>query len=295
MHDRHGKAGQTVVNTEIEQGGGFPRRAIRDEDGTFAALDGMVLVRSAFQPIFRHFEERLYPVAFEALARPFRGETPLLPDAYLSQVPAADLPGVDALIRQIHVLNACHLPHNARRLFLNFHPAGLGSPADFTADLDALGSDLRRAGISPRDVVCEFTEQRERSAEDLKFFVYALRARGFLIAVDDFGVAFSDPTRIARLTPDIVKLDGAVVRRLLPVEEGFDELRRLVDGFRAEGIRCVLEGIENWQQVELARRTGAHFLQGYALAGPQAVPGHFEPLMQAYRDGTEDELVKALR
>lgn len=272
-----------------------PRRTIRNEDGTVAALDGTVIVTSAFQPVFRQFDGRLYPVAFEALARPSRNDTPLLPDAYFGEVPMAELRAVEALIRHVHVQNARHLPHNAKRLFLNFHPAGLGTPGRFEADLDALGADLRQTGISPRDLVCEFTEHREQSEEDLKHFVYALRARGFLIAVDDFGAAFSDPARIARLTPDIVKIDGAVVRRLLSAEQGFDELTRLVDAFRAEGIRCVLEGLENMRQIELARRTGAHFLQGYALAAPQAAPGHFEPLMAAYRDEPGGDLVKALR
>ncbi|QBK31530.1 EAL domain-containing protein [Roseitalea porphyridii] len=272
-----------------------PRRTIRNDDGTVSALDGTVIVNSAFQPVFRHFEDRLYPVAFEALARPFRNDTPLLPDAYFGQVPVTELRAVEALVRHIHVQNARHLPHNAKRLFLNFHPAGLGSPGRFEADLDALGADLRQVGVSPRDLVCEFTEHREQDEHDLKHFVYALRARGYLIAVDDFGAAFSDPARIARLTPDIVKIDGAVVRRLLAAEEGFDELKRLVDGFRRDGIRCVLEGLENMRQIELARRTGAHFLQGYALAAPQSAPGHFEPLMAAYRSEPGSDLVKALR
>lgn len=271
------------------------RQTTVNDDGTVSAIDGMVLVHSAFQPVFRHFEGRLYPVAFEALARPFRGEIPLLPDSYFGHIPPAELRDVEGLIRHIHVRNARHLPHNAKRLFLNFHPAGMGSPGTFEADLNALGEDLRQAGISPRDLVCEFTEQREQSDSDLKHFVYALRARGFLIAVDDFGAAFSDPARVARLTPDIVKIDGAVVRRLLDSEDGFEELRRFIETFRAQGIRCVLEGIENLRQVELARRTGAHFLQGYGLAGPQTAPGHFDQLMTAYHDEESEGLVKALR
>ena len=272
-----------------------PRTIARNQDGTLSAVDGTVVVNTAFQPLFRHFEGRLLPVAFEALARPLRGGAPLLPDSYFGHVPPADLRDVEALVRHVHVHNARHLPCEARRLFLNFHPAGLGTAGTFEADLRALGEDLRQAGISPRDLVCEFTEHRERSEADMKHFVYALRARGFLIAVDDFGAAFSDPARIARLTPDIVKIDGALVRRMLASEEGFGEIARLVETFLKEGIRCVLEGLETLRQVELARRTGAHFLQGYALSPPQAAPGHFAPLMAAHRDAPESELVKALR
>ena len=69
----------------------------------------------------------------------------------------------------------------------------------------------------------------------------------------------------------------------------------MVDLFRREGIRSVLEGLENTRQVELARRTGAALLQGYALGGPQLAPGHFEPLMAVYHEEPEARLVKALR
>lgn len=260
------------------------RRSIRNEDGTLGAIDGMVLVRSAFQPVFRCHGERIVPVAFEALARPFRGDTPLLPDSYFSQIAPSDLRSVEALIRHIHVQNAKFLPHGARRLFLNFHPAAVDAPATFEPALAALGEDLRQADISPRDLVCEFTEHEETAPDALRHFVYALRARGFLIAVDDFGAAFSDPDRIARLTPDIVKLDGALARRHLDSEDGFKELSRIVDTFRRQGVRCVIEGLETMRQVELARRTGAHFLQGFALAPPQAAPGDFAALIAASRN-----------
>ena len=62
------------------------RRSVRNEDGTLSAVDGMVLVRSAFQPVFRCQGERIVPVAFEALARPFRGDVPLLPESYFGQI-----------------------------------------------------------------------------------------------------------------------------------------------------------------------------------------------------------------
>ena len=205
------------------------RRSVRNEDGTLSAVDGMVLVRSAFQPVFRCQGERIVPVAFEALARPFRGDVPLLPESYFGQIAPGELRSVEALIRHIHVQNAKSLPHGAKRLFLNFHPAAVNAPATFEPALAALGEDLRQADISPRDLVCEFTEHEATAPDALRHFVYALRARGFLIAVDDFGAAFSDPDRIARLTPDIVKLDGALARRARQLGPGACGATRRID------------------------------------------------------------------
>ena len=271
------------------------RRTLRDDDGTITAVDGLFVVKTAFQPIFRSQAGRIVPIAFEALARPFRNGTPVVPGHYFANLTGDNLVETEALLRHVHVQNAKTLPRQAKRLFINFHPAALSNQSTFEATLDALGEDVRQAGIAPPDLICEFTEQREQSEEALKHFVYALRARGYLIAVDDFGAAFSDPVRIARLTPDIIKIDGAMVRRQLASEDGFDELKRLVEMFRRDGIRCVLEGLENTRQVELARRTGAALLQGFALGGPQLAPGHFDHIMAAYRDEPETPLVKALR
>lgn len=268
---------------------------VRDDDGTLAAVDGLFVVKTAFQPIFRNQAGTVLPVAFEALARPFRNGVPVLPGQYFANLTGEDLSRTEALLRHLHVQNARALPHPAKRLFINFHPAALTSQGTFETTLDALGEDVRQAGIAPPDLICEFTEQREQSEEALRHFVYALRARGYLIAVDDFGADFSDPERIARLTPDIVKIDGAVVRRHLSSQDGFDELKRIVDMFRRDGIRSVLEGLENARQVELALRTGAALLQGFALGGPQLAPGHFDRIMAAYRQEPETQLIKAMR
>ncbi|WP_306117691.1 MULTISPECIES: EAL domain-containing protein [unclassified Roseitalea] len=263
--------------------------------GAVAAVDELVVLQSAFQPVFRCRRDRMEPVAFEALARPFRGASPLPPERYFDDLERERLGAIEQVVRHIHVRNAAHLPRGARRLFLNFHPSAFESPARIEQDLRLLGADLRAIGISPADLVCEITEQQEHAEEALKDVVYLLRARGYRIAVDDFGAGFADPGRVARLTPDIVKVDGALVRRHLATPEGCVELGRLVEAFGRDGIQCVLEGLETLEQVERARRTGAHFLQGFALAPPQLAPGEFASLIAAGRRHPELRLVKSFR
>lgn len=270
-------------------------RITRLEDGGWAAIDDTLVIRTAYQPVFRCKGERLLPVAFEALARPYRGAAQLMPANYFAALPRERLAVVEGHLRHIHVRNATHLPAGARRLFLNIHPAALDGQSAIDEALTALGADLRLAGIAPPDVVCEITEQRERPGDALKDLVYAMRARGYRVAVDDFGAAFADPERIARLTPDIVKIDGHLVRRYLSTSAGFGEIARIVATFSRQGIQCVLEGLETLDQVEMARLTGAHFLQGFALGAPRLAPDSFDALMRAGRAGPTTTMVKTIR
>ena len=274
---------------------GRQRRAERLADGSFAAIDEATIIRTAFQPIFRSHDGKLAPVAFEALARPSTGAGPMVPTAYFSSIPDEEQHHSHALVRHVHVRNALHLPHAARRVFLNFDPAILQSPSQAEHAIEMLGEALREAELSPRDVVCEFIENAATDNDALKHLTYALRARGYLIAIDDFGVDASDTKRVAQLTPDIVKFDGGLVRRLLGTQSGFEELARLVDDFRKQGIHSLFEGLEKLEHIEQARRTGVQFLQGFALAPPQIAPGSFDAFMATGEKGTAFPLVKAMR
>ena len=80
---------------------------------------------------------------------------------------------------------------------------------------------LHEAGIDPRRIVCEVTEQKSASQETLYSFVEALRANGFRIAVDDYGADESDINRIKELKPDIVKFDAHWITQLMESGAGF--------------------------------------------------------------------------
>ncbi|WP_158284723.1 EAL domain-containing protein [Oricola cellulosilytica] len=239
------------------------------DDGAIVARHGDVTLRTAFQPVFRFQNGRLSPVACEALLRVMRGTTPVLTDAWFSSLDMPEFRQIEPELRRLHIRNARHLPPGQQRLFLNFDPRIPESGSGFDAILRELGSELRDAGISPADVVCEITEAHTDRTEILTHLSYELRARGFLIAVDDFGAHASRLGRVTALAPDIVKFDGNLVQRLLATRAGFGTLATLVARFRDDGIHSVLEGLEALWQVGLAEKADAAMVQGYVLAAPR--------------------------
>ena len=122
-------------------------------------------------------------------------------------------------------------------------------------------------------IVIELTEHE--SIDDYPGLIAgfeALRQRGVRLAVDDTGSGFSSFGHILRLSPDIIKLDRALLtgvdtdpaRRALMVAmvHFADETATMLIG----------EGIETDDELAVLRTLGLQHGQGYLLARPGALP-----------------------
>lgn len=247
----------------------------RQADGSWIAEYGNFTLKSALQPIFRFINGKLRPVAFEGLLRPIIDDTSALTGPFLQAISRDDQLHVETLARTLHVRNASNLPQVARRLFLNFDPSLIGPKSSLENILQDLGTELRVSGLSPTHCVCEITENAAQSREYLNYFVYALRARGYKIAVDDFGSQSSDLARIELLTPDLVKFDGPMIKDMMEHASGLTELKKLIEHFHSLRIDVVLEGLEEMWQIEMAEAAGADMVQGFAAAVPRLAPADF--------------------
>ena len=248
---------------------------IRQEDGTSKGVWGLYVLKSAFQPIFSFQEGKLALTAFEGLIRPFRNGEMQSPAVFYGLCPAPDRLHIETLTRTLHLLNAgACLPVEAS-VFINFDPSVFTERAISDNALREMRLVLHEAGIDPRRVVCEVTEQRAFSQDTLFDFVAALKANGFRIAVDDYGADSSDIQRIRELKPDIVKFDAKWITQLMESGAGFGLLTSMVATFESQGVRTLFEGIEESWQLELAEISGASMVQGFALARPEIVPTSF--------------------
>jgi EAL domain-containing protein (putative c-di-GMP-specific phosphodiesterase class I) len=248
---------------------------LRQDDGTAKGIWGVFELRTAFQPIFAFDGGKLRVAAFEGLIRPFRDGEPLSPGAFFGVMPAADRFHVETLMRTLHLLNAGACLDPSASIFVNFDPSLFSDRGLAETVLRDMRLVLHEANIHPGRVVCEVTEQKSHSNRLLGGFVEALRAHGLRIAVDDYGAEDSDIGRIEALRPDIVKFDARWMNRLMATRPGFALLRTMVRQFEESGIHTVFEGIEESWQLELAEKSGATMVQGFALARPELAPASF--------------------
>lgn len=164
-------------------------------------------------------------------------------------------------------------------------PAGLNLAINVGHEL-LLSGELERLlhGYPARRLLVELTEHA--AFEDYAAFREAmapLRERGVRLAVDDVGAGFSSLRHVIELAPDRMKLD-----RLFTSGIDGDPTRRamaeaLVVFARRTGIGLVAEGIETARELDVMRRLGVPFGQGFLIqrpVEPHAIPrfvGHIVP------------------
>lgn len=94
------------------------------------------------------------------------------------------------------------------------------------------------------------------------------RARGALIAIDDFGAGFSNTHRVAKVAPDIVKIDMSLVRDI----NRDPMLQAVVTGClryaELTTTRLIAEGIESDDERTCLTDLGVPLGQGYLLGKP---------------------------
>ncbi len=245
---------------------------IRQDGGVSKGAWGAFVLETAFQPIFA-FQPGSKPkvVAYEGLVRPSLGGERISPAIFFSAVAASERLEVETLTRTLHLFNAAAFLATEAMIFVNFDPSLFTEQAVADSSLQDMRMVMGKAGIHPRRVVCELTEQKAASPEALKSFVNALRANGLKVAIDDYGAEDSDIKRVEALRPDIVKFDAQWISHMMGSGAGFALLTAMVEKFAEQGITTVFEGIEEGWQLELAEKSGASMVQGFVLARPEIV------------------------
>ncbi|NHQ87921.1 EAL domain-containing protein [Iodobacter sp. HSC-16F04] len=177
----------------------------------------------------------------------------------------------DRLCRSLHLMNHLAGSNTQRTLFLNVYPELLMSSG--TPHIEAFERILQDQGLSPADIVLEVFESTIPPGQttQLAHAIKNYRARGYKIAIDDYGFLNSNLNRLLTLSPEIVKLDRVVMdtvsKEAAPKAQQL--LCQFVERLHGMGSQVVIEGINNAEQLALAQDSGADMLQGYFLSEPR--------------------------
>jgi EAL domain-containing protein (putative c-di-GMP-specific phosphodiesterase class I) len=236
----------------------------------------------AFQPIIELATGALYE--YECLFRP---NMPMLPQSITSIVHAAiDTDRsieLDSFIVKLILARAGELDRERReggleplRLAINFTPASL---LDSHFEAKALAAMVKAAGLSPRHITLECTEQQAVSdLVPLVKQVKALRRLGFGFAIDDAGAGYASFTLIAALHPSIIKIDREIAHGIARD----DAKQALVEAFvsfgRRIGARLLAEGIEKRSDLAMLTSLGVDLGQGYLIGKPAYYPAQPRPI-----------------
>ncbi len=226
----------------------------------FLALDATIASKAfdyVYQPIVEATTHRV--VAYEALCRPtheqFTGPATLFETAEQ----AGRLIDLGRACRSVSMLPMNRLPPDCL-LFINLHPRELDSAALLGEELLASAAHRIVFEIMETAAIEDYDHVRQVIAE--------LRERGYRIALDDLGSGYAGLTSLAQLSPDFVKLDMALIRRIHDRSATRRLVKHILEFCSEENIPVISEGVETQREHDQVRDLGCPLMQGHFIAAP---------------------------
>jgi diguanylate cyclase (GGDEF)-like protein len=172
---------------------------------------------------------------------------------------------------------------------VNVSPIQLKAPG-FAAAVAAI---LGETGIAGHRLALEITEGLEMEMHsDVLRCIGDLKLLGVNIWLDDFGTGFAGLSWLRLIDFDTVKIDRSFLHDC-DSEKGLAMLQDIVGLLRNRGLKILVEGVENEEQLELMRQLRIDQIQGYHVGRPVPLETFDAgPQNRRYR---QDHLAKGVR
>ncbi len=122
---------------------------------------------------------------------------------------------------------------------------------------------------APEKVIVEFVETENYNRnDDLFAFLEKVRNIGCRIAVDDFGVGYATYSSIISLKPDIIKVDGDIIKTLSKSKDSNIILNSICYMANLIQAKTIAEFVENKDIYDIVMSNKIDFSQGYYFAKP---------------------------
>jgi len=121
-------------------------------------------------------------------------------------------------------------------------------------------------------IIFELLEDEEvKDFDMIKFFIKEIKNKGVQIAIDDFGAGYSNFERILEFDPDIVKIDGSLVKNIEHDPFSRNIVETIVLFAKKQNIETIAEYVENESIYNILNEIGVDFSQGYYFGKPSQI------------------------
>jgi len=118
-------------------------------------------------------------------------------------------------------------------------------------------------------VIFELLEDESvKDFDTIKHFIEDVKELGVKIAIDDFGAGYSNFERLLDYQPDILKIDGCLVKDLESNSYSLSVIKTIVAFAKEQGILVIAEYVENEEIYHILNNLGVDFSQGYYFGKP---------------------------
>ncbi|MEB2279457.1 EAL domain-containing protein [Lysinibacillus xylanilyticus] len=159
--------------------------------------------------------------------------------------------------------------HNSNlRVAVNISPIHISTSGFVEMVLEVMAETK----IDPQFLEIEITEMSMLDyTEDLINTIKQLRALGITISLDDFGTGYSSLNYLKTFPVDVLKIDRAFVRDIVPEKSGIAMISAMISLAHALNLQVVAEGVEEEAELNVLREHGCEYVQGYYFSKPLSV------------------------
>ncbi len=120
-------------------------------------------------------------------------------------------------------------------------------------------------------ITIELLEDEEvKDFRTIKEFILRSKIDGKVkIAIDDFGSGYSNYERLLDFHPDILKIDGSVIKNIIKDDYSRHVVESIVLFAKKENIKTVAEFVSDESIYKLTKELGIDYSQGYFLGEPK--------------------------
>lgn len=121
-------------------------------------------------------------------------------------------------------------------------------------------------------IIFELLEDEEvKDFNVIRKFIRKVKKMGVRIAIDDFGTGYSNFERLLKFEPDILKIDGSLVRNIVNDEFSQNIIETIVMFAKKQNIETVAEYVENEEIFNTLNNLGVDYSQGYYFGKPENI------------------------
>ena len=138
--------------------------------------------------------------------------------------------------------------------------------------INTLNNLLAENGLDCSAVNLEVTESAYADNENQVMQVLEeLKKNGYNIEMDDFGAGYSSLGMLSSMPIDMLKMDSSFIKHVEADEKNVRLVELIIDIAKNLKVPVVAEGVETEYQLQLLKKLGCSFVQGYYFSRPLPV------------------------